>query len=158
MARRKEAGNVIEGVDDLIEDLNKLAGKITGKEVVEAMKPAARIYRDSIRAHLRTAISSGTAAAKVFARYAKRSGHPPERAAEGVFYDARNPFHDVSGPSILVGMAHWHSPHWHFLEYGVPSRGVAAAPFIRPGRDAAHSAANARLQADIKKLIDSAGS
>ena len=155
MARRKEAGNVIEGVDDLIEDLNKLAGKVTGSEVVEAMKPAARIYRDSVRSHLRAAMSSGMPAATIFAKYAKRAGHKPERALEGVFYDARHAWYTIGGPSILIGMAHWHSPHWHFLEYGVPSRGVAAMPFIRPGRDSAHSQAMAQLKADLKKLVDS---
>jgi len=163
MARRRTSqfkqggGNVIEGVDDLIADLNKLAGKVTGSEVVEAMKPAARIYRDTMRQFARLAISSGSAAAKIANHYATKSGHKPERLIEGIFYDARHAWYTIGGPSILFGVAHWHSPQWHFLEYGLPSRGVAAYPFIRPSRDAAHMAANAQLQADIKKLIDSAG-
>ena len=161
MARRRTSqfrqggGNVIEGVDDLIADLERLADKVTGKEIVDAMKPAAAIMVSSIKSHWRAAHGRGGKAVDVFDFYAKRSGHAPERILDGIFFDARKAWYTIGGPSILIGVGHWHSPNWHFMEYGVPSHGIPAQPFIRPGREASKASVNAQLQSDIKKLIDS---
>ena len=163
MARRRTSqfkqggGNVIEGVDDLIADLENLADKITGKEIVDAMKPAAAIMVDGIKSYWRAAHGRGGKAVDIFDHYAKKSGHAPERILDGIFFDARKAWYTIGGPSILVGVAHWHSPHWHFMEYGLPSRGVPAQPFVRPGREMAWMEATAQLRSDIKKLIDSVG-
>ena len=152
--RRRRAGNVIEGLDDLMGDLEKLQGRVKGRQVVDAMRPAARILRDGIKSEWRKVHAAGGEAVRVFDWYAAKSGDRPDAILDAIFYDATDPFRVPGGPSLLVGVSHFQAPHWHFLEYGVPSHNIAATPFVRPGRDRARPAAMRQLQRDVRALIE----
>jgi len=151
---RKQAVNIIEGIEELTEKLQTLQKKIKGKEVVDAMRPSARILRDSVKQKLAGVLGRKSGAAYHIAEfYARQNGHSMSDMINAPFYDARDPFHDRVGPSMLIGISGKY-PHFHFLEYGVASKNAPAQPFYRPGIDSAKGPAMAALAENLKALIE----
>jgi len=127
----KKSASFIEGTQELTRRLTAL-GAAGGKEAV----PVVIEWGKEAKAEVLSRTPLG----------------PTGNLRRGIFLDARDPFHDPAGPSVIVGINHNIAPHWHFLELG--SSRQKPEPFFRPGIRASRKRGEAIVKSGLKKIVE----
>lgn len=131
----------VEGLPQLFEQLNNLAGVVERDEIVnDVLMPAAKMGRDEIK----DTAPVGT------------EPHPEGwlKIVDATFAAKGDPAKDTKGPSVLFGVNAHKAPQAIWQEFGTVK--MPAQPFFRPARAAIRPALAATIKDGLLRLIDKA--
>jgi len=120
----------VRGQKELLKELEQLAGKVKGEEIVSMLMDAGGAIADEAR--VRVPVRTGL-------------------LKSAIFVGRGDPFKDERGPSILVGVSSKRAPHYRLVELG--TKYMPANPFFRNSVAAKKGAVGERIAAGVKALI-----
>lgn len=121
----------VEGLDDLAKAVEKLKGRVSGKEVQNVLLSGAFVIRDEAKA--RVPVDTGRLRDNIIATKGKPKGE---------------------GLDVLVGVRYGKGGgnQAHIIEHG--SSKIAPRPFFRPAVSAKKTEAGEKIAEGLKKLIE----
>ncbi len=166
----------VEGLKDLDEKLTLLGVKVADKAIKSAGRYAMKPVLESAKSNLDSSGSVDTGILKDSIALVSRSARfdqpfPIEiglkikanvglKGSESAAAALGNStarirgltFRRVGKKLVTTGAAR----RWHFIEFGVPSRGIPAKPFLRPAMDSNRQSVLSRFTERLKKSVDNA--
>lgn len=166
----------VEGLKDLDDKLTILGTKVADRTIKSAGRYAMKPVLDSAKSNLESSGSVDTGilkdsialvsrsarfdqpfpieiGLKIKARVALKGSESAASSLGSGSVKIRGLTFRKIGKKLVTGGA---ARRWHFIEFGVPSRGIPARPFLRPAMDQNSQTVLTRFKERLKRSVDNA--